>query len=214
MECSGQAVYELGKEIFGERSSRMSRQKDILTTGEVAKICNVAPRTVSKWFDSGQLRGYRIPGSKDRRIPMASLVRFMKAHNIPMDGLQSGRTRVLIVDDESEIIDVLEKVLTEQADYDVTTAHSGLATGIECEKFKPHVILLDMHLGDVNGEEVLRLVRSNPELQLSKVIAMSGKLTDGQAQQLLQKGFDGYLKKPFHVRQVIEVIEDATAVVY
>ena len=43
---------------------------------------------------------------------------------------------------------------------------------------------------------------------------MSGKLTDGQANQLIQNGFDGYLKKPFHVRQVIEAIEDATAIVY
>lgn len=192
----------------------MARQKDILTTGEVAKICNVAPRTVSKWFDSGQLRGYRIPGSKDRRIPLNALVKFMKQHNIPMDGLQSGRTRVLIVDDESEIVEVLEKVLTEQANYEVRTAHTGFASGVECEKFRPHVMLLDMHLGDINGEAVLRLVRDNPDLQLTKVIAMSGKLTDGQAQHLLANGFDGYLKKPFHVRQVIESIEDATAVVY
>jgi len=192
----------------------MARQKDILTTGEVAKICNVAPRTVSKWFDSGQLRGYRIPGSKDRRIPLNSLIRFMKAHNIPLDGLQSGKTRVLIVDDETEIVEVLEKVLTEQASYEVQTAHSGFSAGIVCEKFKPHVMLLDMHLGDINGEQVLKLIRENSDLQLTKVIAMSGKLTDGQAQQLLQKDFDGYLKKPFHVRQVIESIEDAIALVY
>ena len=192
----------------------MPREKDILTTGEVAKICNVAPRTVSKWFDSGQLRGYRIPGSKNRRIPLNALIRFMKTHNIPLDGLQSGRTRVLIVDDESEIVDVLEKVLTERANYEVRTAHSGFAAGVECEKFRPHVILLDMHLGDIQGEGVLKLVRNSGDLQLAKVIAMSGKLTDGQAQQLLTRGFDGYLKKPFHVRQVIESIEDATAVVY
>ncbi|MCC7191549.1 MAG: response regulator [Phycisphaeraceae bacterium] len=192
----------------------MPRQKDILTTGEVAKICNVAPRTVSKWFDSGQLRGYRIPGSKDRRIPLNALIRFMKTHNIPLDGLQSGKTRVLIVDDESEIVDVLNKVLTEQANYEVKTAHSGFAAGVECEKFRPHVLLLDMHLGDINGEEVIKLVRENADLQLTKVIAMSGKLTDGQAHGLIQNGFDGYLKKPFHVRQVIEVIEDATALVY
>jgi excisionase family DNA binding protein len=185
-----------------------------LTTGEVAKICNVAPRTVSKWFDSGQLRGYRIPGSKDRRIPLNSLIKFMKAHNIPLDGLQSGKTRVLIVDDESEIVEVLQKVLTEQANYEVRTAHSGFAAGVDCEKFKPHVMLLDMHLGDVDGGDVLKLVRDNADLQLTKVIAMSGKLTDGQAQQLLTRGFDGYLKKPFHVRQVIESIEDATAIVY
>ena len=192
----------------------MPRQKDILTTGEVAKICNVAPRTVSKWFDSGQLRGYRIPGSKDRRIPLNALIRFMKAHNIPLDGLQSGRTRVLLVDDESEIVDVLEKVLTEQANYEVHAAHGGFAAGVECEKFRPHVMLLDMHLGDIRGEDVLKLVRDNPDLQLTKVIAMSGKLTDGQAQHLIQNGFDGYLKKPFHVRQVIEAIEDATAIIY
>ena len=192
----------------------MARQKDILTTGEVAKICNVAPRTVSKWFDSDQLRGYRIPGSKDRRIPLNSLIRFMKAHNIPLDGLQSGKTRVLIIDDESEIVEVLEKVLTEQASYEVQTSHSGFSAGIVCEKCRPHVMLLDMHLGDINGEQVLKRIRDNGDLQLTKVIAMSGKLTDGQAQQLLQKDFDGYLKKPFHVRQVIEAIEDAVALVY
>jgi len=192
----------------------MTRHKDIVTTGEVAKVCNVAPRTVSKWFDSGQLRGYRIPGSKDRRIPLNALIKFMKAHNIPLDGLQSGRTRVLIVDDESEIVEVLEKVLTEQANYEVRTCHNGFAAGVECEKFRPHVLLLDMHLGDINGERVLKMVRDSADLQLTKVIAMSGKLTDGQAHHLIQNGFDGYLKKPFHVRQVIEAIEDATAVVY
>jgi excisionase family DNA binding protein len=192
----------------------MPRQKDILTTGEVAKVCNVAPRTVSKWFDSGQLRGYRIPGSKDRRIPLNSLIRFMKQHNIPLDGLQSGRTRVLIVDDESEIVEVLQKVLTEQANYEVKTAHSGFQAGVECEKFRPQVLLLDVHLGDINGEQVLKLVRDNADLQLTKVIAMSGKLTDGQAHHLIQAGFDGYLKKPFHIRQVIEAVEEATAVVY
>ena len=193
---------------------RMPRQKDILTTGEVAKICNVAPRTVSKWFDSGQLRGYRIPGSKDRRIPLNALVKFMKAHSIPMDGLQSGQMRVLIVDGESETVQVLEKVLAEQANYEVRVAHSGFACGVECEKFRPHVMLLDMHLDDVKGEDVLKLIQGNEDLQMTKIIAMSGKLTDGQAQHLMQNGFDGYLKKPFHVRQVVESIEDVTAIVY
>ena len=192
----------------------MPRQKDVLTTGEVAKICNVAPRTVSKWFDSGQLRGYRIPGSKDRRIPLNSLIRFMKQHNIPVDGLQSGRTRVLIVDNEPEIVDVLKKVLTEQAQYDTRVVDTGFGAGLECEKFRPHVMLLDVHLEDVDGVEVCRNVRQNPDLQLTKVIGMSGKLTDGQSHQLMQKGFDGYLKKPFNIRQVIETIEDAVAIVY
>lgn len=192
----------------------MPRQKDVLTTGEVAKICNVAPRTVSKWFDSGQLRGYRIPGSKDRRIPMTALVRFMKQHHIPMDGLRSGRTRVLLVDTDDQIVDVLKQMLVEQANYDVRSASTGFAAGVECEKFRPHVMLLDAHLGDVEPLELCKLIKDNSDLQLTKVIAMSSKLTDGQAHQLQTKGFDGYLKKPFNIRQVIETVEDAVAVVY
>jgi excisionase family DNA binding protein len=76
----------------------MAKGKNVLTTGDVARICNVAPRTVSKWFDSGQLKGYRIPGSKDRRIPVSELIRFMKIHNIPATALPAGQIRVLIVD--------------------------------------------------------------------------------------------------------------------
>ena len=105
-------------------------------------------------------------------------------------------------------------MLTEQANYEVRKAHGGFSAGVECEKFRPHVLLVDMHLGDINGQQVLKLVRSNADLQLTKVIAMSGKLTDGQGNQLLSMGFDGYLKKPFHVRQVVEAIEDAVALVY
>lgn len=62
----------------------MAKGKNVLTTGDVARICNVAHKTVSKWFDMGQLKGYRIPGSRDRRIPLDELVCFMKANNIPM----------------------------------------------------------------------------------------------------------------------------------
>lgn len=194
----------------------MSFEKDVLTTGEVAKICNVAPRTVSKWFDSGQLKGYRIPGSKDRRIPVTQLVKFMKAHNIPLDGIMSGRTRVLIVDDERDVTDALSKVLIEQANYEVRSAGTAFAAGLESERFKPHVMLLDVHLSDSEAlaREVAKTVRGEDDLQLTKVIAMSGKMTDAQLMGLRGQGFDGYLKKPFAVRTVIEEIEKAVAIVH
>jgi excisionase family DNA binding protein len=191
-----------------------SKMKDVLTTGEVAKICNVAPRTVSKWFDSGALRGYRIPGSKDRRIPLNQLIRFMKQHNMPLNGLMSGATRVLLVDGEQDIVEVLEKILEDEAKYEVEIAKSGFEAGVTAEKFRPHVMLLDMHLPDVDGREVAKLVKGNQDLQLTKVVAMSGRMSEDEAKGLMAIGFDGFLKKPFHVRQVIEAIEDATAVVY
>jgi hypothetical protein len=65
----------------------MAKGKDILTTGDVAKICRVAPRTASKWYDDGKLKGYRIPGSKDRRIPVDGLRQFMNQHDLPIRNL-------------------------------------------------------------------------------------------------------------------------------
>ncbi len=56
-----------------------------LTTGEVAKICNVATRTVAKWIDSGELKGFRLPGGKNRRVMMENLIAFMKRNNIPLE---------------------------------------------------------------------------------------------------------------------------------
>jgi len=195
-------------------STTNNKVKDVLTTGEVAKICSVAPRTVSKWFDSGALHGYRIPGSKDRRIPLNQLIRFMKQHGMPLNGLMTGCTRILIVDDEQDIVEVLEKILEDEAKYEVEVAKGGFAAGVVAEKFRPHVILLDMHLKDVDAPEVCKHVKKNADLQLTKVIAMSGKLTDAEAQGLTALGFDSFLRKPFHVRQVIQAVEDAMAIVY
>ncbi len=192
----------------------MPIEKDVLTTGEVAKICNVAPRTVSKWFDSGTLKGYRIPGSKDRRIPLGELLKFMKVHGIPLDGLNSGRTRVLIVDDDHEVVDVLRRVLTEQTNYELATASSAFEAGLECEKFKPHVLILDVHLGDDDAQKVAQLVHKSDSLQMTKIVAMSSKLTDSQAHALRTSGFEGFLRKPFQVRQVVEAIEAATNLVH
>ena len=192
----------------------MTIDKDVLTTGEVAKICNVAPRTVSKWFDTGTLKGYRIPGSKDRRIPVAELLRFMRAHGIPMDGISSGRARVLIVDDDNDVVDTLHRVLTDQTTYEVRTATTGFQAGMECERFRPHVILLDMHLSDGDSRHVADLVRRSDALQMTKIIAMSAKMTDGQVHALRSQGFDDFLRKPFQVRQVVEAIERSTSVVH
>ena len=60
------------------------KAKSNFTTGDVSKICGVAPRTVSKWFDSGRLKGYRIPGSQDRRVPRKFLVEFLNRHSMPV----------------------------------------------------------------------------------------------------------------------------------
>lgn len=186
--------------------------RDVLTTGQVARICSVAPRTVSKWFDSGALRGYRIPGSKDRRIPLQSLIRFMKAHGIPLNGLETGRTRVLVVDDQSDLASLLARRLGEDGPYEVRTASTALEAGMLLQSFRPHVVLMDVSLPDLNIQSVFHLIAVNPELVGLRLIAMGGSITEGDAQMLSQQGFVGVLRKPFDVRQAIRAIEEAVAV--
>ncbi|MDG1838069.1 MAG: response regulator [Phycisphaerales bacterium] len=187
--------------------------KDVFTTGEVAKICNVAARTVSKWFDSGQLQGYRIPGSKDRRIPVANLMQFMKAHGIPLDGLMSGSTRVLICDSDASVCEALGKVLGDETNYEVKTCCDQFSLGIECERFRPHVLLVDLSLPSFDAHSFMNAVREMDDLTGMRVVAMCGGLTDGQTASMGRFGFDGSLRKPFTVRQVIESVEVANAVV-
>lgn len=186
----------------------MARQRDVLTTGEVARVCNVAPRTVSKWFDSGKLQGYRIPGSKDRRIPLQQLVRFMKTHGIPLNGLESGNTRVLVAENDSTHAETLSRALTGHAQYDVQVARSALEAGILAESFKPHVMLLDIRLLGLEGRESVRIIRSFPDLQSAKLVAVSDSTRDGESETLRQQGFDAALIKPFEVSQAVRVIEE------
>ncbi len=192
----------------------MARRKDVMTTGEVAELCNVAPRTVSKWFDSGKLKGYRIPGSKDRRIPLNALIQFMKQHEIPMDGLKSGRTRVLIVEGDPAFAAALEQELSHGAGYEVRRVDSGFAAGIECERFRPHAMLLDVDLADVDPQRMLGHVQASDELQGTQIITLSARLTDGQAKQLGRFGFSACLRKPVTARQVVETVEQAVSLIY
>jgi excisionase family DNA binding protein len=142
-------------------------QKDVLTTGEVAKICHVAPRTVSKWFDTGKLRGYRIPGSRDRRIPVQQLVAFMKQHGMPLDGLDLGQTRILFVSAEAN--DQLAEQLSASGDYEVRTAETIFDAGIAAQQFSPQVILIDWAEPE-EATQLARHIKDNPELSAAWVI--------------------------------------------
>lgn len=190
----------------------MGRPKDVLTTGEVAKICNVAPRTVSKWFDSGQLRGYRIPGSKDRRIPLAQLIRFMKAHGIPLNQLDTGRTRVLVADDDAELTRLLKKTLEERFGYEVAVASSAFEAGALLEQFKPAVVLVDIDLAGIEGRALSRFIAAHGELQGTQLIATGASLTDEDRPGVLQQGFHHAIAKPFGVHQLAALIEESLAV--
>lgn len=192
----------------------MAKGKNVLTTGDVAKICNVAPRTVSKWFDSGQLKGYRIPGSKDRRIPLNELLRFMKAHNMPIEALSVGKLRVLIVDDRIEAKNGLIETLETRGNYDVETARTSFEAGAAIQGFTPHVVVINLLANGVDANGICRSIRGSEEFETIKVIALANQLNDQEAMALMQRGFDGYVSDPSDANELIHRIEEATAIIY
>jgi len=180
--------------------------KELFTTGEAAKICKVSQQTIIRCFDAGRLEGFRIPGSRFRRIPRQSLIKFMKENNIPLDGIESGKKKVLIVDDDTEIVELIADVLVRDGRFDIEAAASGYEAGISTQQFRPDLILLDYMLPDVNGDVVCRTIRRNPEFENIKIIIVSGVVKQDEIEHLLKSGAEDFIKKPFNIAELTDKI--------
>ena len=178
--------------------------KTVFTTGEAAKICNVSQQTIIRCFDSGQLKGFRVPGSRFRRIPRDVLYRFMKDNGIPTDALESGRRKALIVDDDEELVELIRDVFDADGRFDVRVANNGFDAGMMVKEYKPDIIVLDVMLPDINGKEVCQRVRSDPNLDDVRIICISGMVEADKIGELKEAGADDFMQKPFEVENLVE----------
>jgi len=175
----------------------------VFTTGQVAKICKVAPRTVSKWFDSGRLKGYRIPGSQDRRIPREYLIRFLKEHGMPLGDLEDEAVaKVLIVGQDQLLIENLKRELPPERSFKVATAASGFEAGIQAESFHPDCIIVDFSIGKIEAMQICQNLRRNPEYAETILIALLPD--DGSASNIDRSTISETFKKPFDVGLLAE----------
>jgi excisionase family DNA binding protein len=197
-------------ELAKKEGSR--KMKDLFTTGEAADICRVSQQTIIRCFDSGRLKGFRVPGSKFRRIPRASLIRFMRDNSIPLDNLDSGKRKVLIVDDDAEIVELISDILSREGGFEIRTASSGYEAGMITQQFRPDLILLDYMLPDVNGNVVCQTIRKNPEFENTRIIIVSGVIKQDEIDQLLKAGAEGVIKKPFAISELMDRVNAALQV--
>jgi len=180
----------------------MGIDKDVLTTGDVARICGVTIRTVIKWYEQGRLEGYRLPGSRDRRFTVEAITRFLRDNSMPLTLLdrRSNRTRrLLVADDDVAICDLIARFLGDLDDLEVFTAHSGWEAGLKTASLRPHLLLLDYRLGDMTGDQVVDTIRAFDVLEQPAIIIMSAHLTEEQAADVLAHGADAFLAKPFEL---------------
>ncbi len=180
--------------------------KMVFTTGEAADICKVSQQTIIRCFDSGRLKGFRVPGSRFRRIPRESLQAFMKDNGIPPDALDSGKTKILVVDDDPEIVELFVDVLNRDGRFEVKTASTGYDAGIATQEFMPDLVILDYMLPDINGNVVCQTIRQNPSFEHMKIIIVSGVVNQDEINDLLKAGADDFVKKPFNIEKLVERI--------
>ena len=144
-----------------------------------------------------------MPGSRFRRIPREELLHFMRENNIPTDVLEGGKKRVLVVDDDEQIVELFVDVLSRDGRFDVKTAGTGYDAGMLTQQFRPDLMILDYMLPDINGNVVCQTVRQNPNVTGMKIIIVSGVVNQDEIDDLMSAGADEFVKKPFNIEKLL-----------
>lgn len=177
--------------------------KTVFTTGEAAKICKVSQQTIIRCFDNGSLKGFRVPGSRFRRIPKDQLYAFMKDNGIPTDALESGNKKLLVVDDDEDLVELMCDAFSRDGRFDIRTANNGFDAGMKVNEFRPDLVILDVMLPDINGREVCQRVRSDSSLDSVKIICISGMIETDKVDSLKAAGANDFLQKPFAIEDLV-----------
>ncbi len=129
------------------------------------------------------------------------------ASELDRDGARALRSRILIADDNADAADTLAHLL-ECAGYETTVAYDGIAALEIAERLHPDVILLDLGMPQLAGDEVARRVREQPWGRTVRLIAVTGYGHDAHRRLTEQVGFDRHLVKPTDPDTLLRVISE------
>jgi signal transduction histidine kinase/ActR/RegA family two-component response regulator len=116
--------------------------------------------------------------------------------------------RVLYIEDNLANITLVQRILAERPDIELVPAMQGRLGVDLAHQHRPHLILLDLHLPDIQGDEVLSMLRDDPATAAVPVVVVSADATPGQVQRLQSAGAVAYLTKPFNVRELLHTIDE------
>ncbi len=173
-----------------------------LSTSDISTV------TVQRLLNNNKLKGFRTSENAHWKIPRKELIKYMKKHNIPMEFLNGDIIKILVVDDEVSITQMIERTFKDIDKFQIETANSGFIAGTKLESFKPDVVVLDIFLGDMDGRELFDHIQDHPEFNKVRVIGITGNLSQDEIQPLLNKGFSSFLLKPFNMNKLKETILD------
>ena len=144
-----------------EMNKKTNADKQVFTTGEAAKVCNVSQQTIIRCFDNGRLQGFKVPGSRFRRIPRGELLRFMQQNNMDTARLGSGCLQVLVIGLDGVGVDGV--INTHAAGHNVKINHANDAwtAGFIAHECNPNLILIDSSIDGVNTPAILASLTSD-----------------------------------------------------
>ncbi|AGC42484.1 MULTISPECIES: response regulator [Myxococcus] len=187
-----------------EGSTAMTDQ--LYTTHDISRLLQVDPSTVSKWIDRGILMAFRTPGGH-RRVRSADLRTFLITHQMPVpEELGSGTVRLLVVDDERAVLDAIKRAFKPfAAQVELQTTTSGVEALLLVSEQKPHGMIIDLNMPDIDGLEVCRRIRQRKQMEGVRLITMTSVHTADVVEQSKQAGALACLAKPLDVQQVLEL---------
>lgn len=177
---------------------------EILTVSQASKYCKVSSKTIINWIEAGHLKAYKTVGGH-RRIKKDDLDKFLQERGMPLpeDSKKEDRRRILVVDDDKIIVETIVQALEEdEYGYEMISASDGFEAGLQISHFKPDLLILDIMMPDINGYEVCKKVKTNPDTRDTKIIVLSAYLNDEAFQQMKEYGADACFSKPLPLEQL------------
>jgi len=184
--------------------------KRLYTTHEVAKLLGVTPITVIRWIEGGKFKCYTTVGGH-RRIEHNELVQFAQAYNLPWQGDEEIRKRkefvLLAVDDDSDVLELLEDMLSGVPGLKLITVNNGFTAGAKLVEERPDMVLLDFRMPELDGFEFCKFVRQDPRFREIAIVALTGLKGSEDLAKMKEAGIDDVVNKPFSVDALMDKIE-------
>jgi len=180
----------------------------LYTTHDISRLLQVDPSTVSKWIDRGILLAFRTPGGH-RRVRQSDLRSFLIQHQMPVpEELGSAAIKLVVVDDEKNVLEALKRAFKPYSQQvEITTTTSGVEAVLLVTEQRPHGLLIDLNMPDMDGLEVCRRLRTRKQLESVKIITMTGRHSPDVVDQSIKAGAVACLPKPVDIAQVLELFK-------
>lgn len=181
------------------------RADTLLTSYQVGALLQVNPSSVNKWVKDGRIPAFRTPGGH-RRIRAGDLVAFLNEHKMPVPTslASASRRRLLIVDDDTRQLESLQRLLTPYSDrVEVAVASNGIDALVQVGSFHPHMVVLDVYMPSIDGLEVCRRLKANPESSNVAIVITTGQLTPELEKKAAEAGATRCINKPLEVAAIL-----------